>query len=485
MKLRFPLLAKILIWFFLNLVVLAVAFYVLFNAQLRLGLDSLLAGRAGGRVQAVSEVIVGELKGKPISDWNGVLNHFEHAYKVQFYIFRNDGQQAAGEAVTLPKDVAEKVTEPHPGGGMGRGMGRGMGFGMGRRMELAASAPQTPFVLHSGKPAHYWVGVRLPLTDESQSRPCPLVLLFASRSLRAGGLFFDVTPWLIVGFSALLFSVLFWIPLARSLTRSLSQMTHATEQIAEGRFDVRVDEARGDELGRLGLAINRMATRLSGFVTGQKRFLGDTAHELCSPIARMQVALGILEGRADEKQKAYVADVREDLEHISTLVDELLSFSKAGLQPRATKLEPVSVAAIARRVIAREAPVADQVELRIGENLAVLAAPDLLSRALANLIRNALRYAGNAGPITLAAESRDGHVVITVTDRGPGVPEPSLQQMFDPFFRVESSRSRDTGGMGLGLAIVKTCVEACQGAVTARNCQPSGLQVELRLRAAA
>ena len=77
-----------------------------------------------------------------------------------------------------------------------------------------------------------------------------------------------------------------------------------------------------------------------------------------------------------------------------------------------------------------------------------------------------------------------GGVLITVTDQGPGVPEQSLQQIFDPFFRGEPSRSRDTGGIGLGLAIVKTCVEACQGTVTARNRQPSGLQVELALRAA-
>ena len=84
----------------------------------------------------------------------------------------------------------------------------------------------------------------------------------------------------------------------------------ATEQIAQGRFDARVPGARGDELGRLGLAINRMAERLSGFVTGQKRFLGDTAHELCSPIARMQVALGILEQRAGENQRACLADLR-------------------------------------------------------------------------------------------------------------------------------------------------------------------------------
>ncbi len=198
--------------------------------------------------------------------------------------------------------------------------------------------------------------MRLPLADNSLPRPCPLVLLLASDSLRAGGLFLDLTPWLVMALAAVLFSVLFWIPLVRSVTRSISQITQATEQIAEGRFDARVHETRGDELGRLGLAINRMAGRLSGFVTGQKRFLGDTAHELCSPLARIQVALGILEQRSDEKQKACIADLREEVEQMASLVNDLLSFSKAGLHPKELKLQPVHLASLARRVLAREAP---------------------------------------------------------------------------------------------------------------------------------
>jgi two-component system sensor histidine kinase CpxA len=482
MTMRFPLLAKILGWFFLNLLVLAGVFYVVFQVQLRLGLDSLLAGRAGERLRAVSELIVGELKTRPLPQWNSVLTNYASAYKVQCYLFRNDGLQAAGAAVELPPAVAERVIERRPGEGLGRGPPPGRGLRRGQ--DLLPLAPQPAFVLRSGEPRLYWIAVRLPLADASQPRPCPLVLLFASPSLRAGGLFFDVTPWLLLGAGALVFSALFWVPLVRSLTRSLSQMTQATERIAEGRFDTRVDETRGDELGRLGQAINRMAGRLAGFVTGQKRFLGDTAHELCSPIARMQLALGILEERADEDQKARLADVREEVEHLSHLVNDLLSFTRAGLQPKAIKLEPVNLAPLIRRVLAREAPETGQVEVRVPENLHVVGEPELLFRALANLVRNAVRYAGRAGPITLAAEAKDGRVVLSVADQGPGVPEAALQQIFDPFFRGEVSRSRDTGDIGLGLAIVKTCVEACQGTVTARNRQPSGLAVELVLRAA-
>jgi two-component system sensor histidine kinase CpxA len=126
----------------------------------------------------------------------------------------------------------------------------------------------------------------------------------------------------------LLVSALLWFPFVRGITRSITEITRASEQVAPGNFEVRVKRKRNDELGRLGESVNRMTERLAGFVTGQKRFLGDIAHELCTPIARVQMALGILEQRADSEQISYVEDVREEVQHMSSLVNELLSFSR-------------------------------------------------------------------------------------------------------------------------------------------------------------
>jgi len=483
MKLRFPLLAKILLWFFLNLVVLGVVFYAVFRMQFRLGLDSLLAGRSGERITALSAVINAELKDKPARAWSESLKNFGNAYQADFLLFRTDGTQVAGAATALPAEVRAKLAERR---GTGEGFGRGPPPGRGPRRDLESNrtTPLAKFFVHTDDPARYWVGVCLPLTDSSQGRSWPLTLVMASDAISFGGLLFDPTPWVIVGFAAVLFSVLFWIPLVRNLTRSLSQMTRATEQLAEGQFEARVNERRRDELGRLGQAINRMAARLAGFVTGQKRFLGDIAHELCSPLARMQVALSILEERGDAQQKAYAADVREEVEEMSGLVNELLSFSKAGLRQKELPLEAVPLAALVQEVIAREVPIGSLLEFSIADSLRVQAEPELLRRALANVLRNAVRYAGDAGPIRVSALAKDESVVVTVADRGPGVTEESLRQIFDPFFRGEASRSRDSGGAGLGLAIVKSCIEACQGRVSARNQQPSGLCVEMVLRGA-
>jgi two-component system sensor histidine kinase CpxA len=511
---RFPLYAKILAWFFLNLVLLAAGSWLFVMAQFRFGLDSLVAGRAGARVQQVADLVVAELRSTPRHQWRDLLARFGEAYGLEFLLFRNDGGPVVGPAGQLPPEVHERVMDRRflPPGPLQKGEPPLLSRGPNPpRFNLPEGAPRldgprpeapraevpgvdfnppggqrvaTKYMLHTREPSRYWVIVRLPLVDRLMRPPAPLSLVLVSDTLRGGGLFFDFTPWLIAAGAAILGSVLLWIPLVRGITGSISEITRATERIAEGRLDARVGTRRHDELGALAGAINRMAARLEGFVGGQRRFLGDTAHELCAPIARIQMALGILEQRTDPTQKAYVEDLREEVQHMSNLVNELLSFSKASLRQREIRLEPVELAAIARRVIDREAGDGPSVRSEIPAGLTVQAEPELLARALANLVRNALRYAGHAGPISLTASPQGNHVVVSVADSGPGVPEETLQRIFDPFFRVEASRSRDTGGVGLGLAIVKTCVEACQGTVSAQNRKPTGLQVDITLQAA-
>src|SRR5690606_10296674 len=111
-------------------------------------------------------------------------------------------------------------------------------------------------------------------------------------------------------------SGLFWLPFVRAMTRDIGRMMRQTQRIAAGRFDARLDMRREDELGRLADAIDRMASRLDAFVAGQRRFLGDAAHELCSPLARMQAALALIETRLEcgEEVDAYLRDLCEEIE---------------------------------------------------------------------------------------------------------------------------------------------------------------------------
>jgi two-component system, OmpR family, sensor histidine kinase CpxA len=482
---RFPLYAKILLLFCLNLALLAVMFWMLFHAQFRTGPDWVLPSAAGDQIDTLSEIILGELGLKQQAEWSATLHRFDSGFhdKVRFLAFDGHGQQMAGDPVDLPDEIRRRLKGPP-----------GPPHGPEPRLEpLPAEGPDGPppgsrrdprpkFMSHTKNPSRYWVIVRSMLKGPDQPRSGPLNLVLVSDTLGAGGLFFDVEPWIRSGLAAFALSALLWFPLLRGINRSIAHITQATSQIAQGRFDTRVAEGRRDELGDLGRAVNQMAARLAGLVDGQKRFLGDVAHELCSPLAKLRVALGILDQRAGEMHKTYVASAEDEAAHIAGLVNELLSFSKASLTASAAPLRPVRIREAVAKAVRREAPGEAQVRIEVPENLAVRADAELLTRALSNLLRNAVRYAGEAGPITVCAQREQDEVKITVADCGPGVPAPDLPRLFDPFYRADASRDRETGGVGLGLAIVKTCIESCGGAVSCRNLEPAGLEVTIRLK---
>ena len=171
--------------------------------------------------------------------------------------------------------------------------------------------------------------------------PAPALLLAVSDSITGNGFFFDPLPWMIVSAAIILISVMFWVPMVRNIKRPLGRMIRATEAVANGQFDVTIHEPRTDEIGRLAKAINHMTARLSAFVKGQKRFMGDVAHELGSPIGRIQLGLGALEQRIEPENRRRVIDVLEDVDHLSKLVNELLAFSRADMNSNTVKLEKI------------------------------------------------------------------------------------------------------------------------------------------------
>jgi len=508
MRPRLPLFAKIVLWFFLNLVVVALVAWIVFRVQLRSGFDSVLADHIGTRVEGVCRAVIAEIEQRPRAEWDDLLVRCGAEHGVKFFVISQSEGTLAGERIEIPDEVRLQLPRgghrsdgERPGGGDGfrkgppgrKGFGGkkggppredGDGFegpppeGRGGPPGMDSPSPvHRRFLVRSRNPDAYWVGLLIGLRSADSPRPGPAVILVRSETFSAGGLFFDFKPWLLAGGGVVLLSALIWLPFVGSMTRSVSQMTRATEQIADGRFDVRVDERRRDELGQLGGSINRLGGRLGDFVTGQKRFLGDIAHELCSPISRLQMAIGILEQRADEKQKPYVDDLREEAQHMSDLVNELLSFSKASLKPGEVQLTPVNLFEIAEQAAKRESAGATEVKISVPLDLTVLANADLLQRAVSNLVRNALRYAGHAGPVSISTQRHDSSIAIIVADRGAGIPEQHLGRIFETFYRIEPHRARESGGVGLGLAIVKACVEACNGTVRARNRHRGGLKV--------
>jgi two-component system, OmpR family, sensor histidine kinase CpxA len=179
----------------------------------------------------------------------------------------------------------------------------------------------------------------------------------------------------------------------------------------------------------------------------------------------------------------HIQTLHDEIQEMFALVNELLSFSKAGMNPESVLLAPVNLHSLVERAIARECFAGARIESNIPPGLAALANEAFLLRALSNILRNAVRYAGSAGPIEIRGARQDGLVLLTVADCGPGLPPTELEEVFQPFYRPEAARTRETGGAGLGLAIVRSCVEACHGTVDCRNRQPHGLKLIVRLPA--
>ena len=249
-----------------------------------------------------------------------------------------------------------------------------------------------------------------------------------------------------------------------------------------GQFEVQLPEKRRDEIGRLAWAINQMSLRLKALIQGHKQFLGNVAHELTSPVVRIKLGLGILEQEIPERYRPRLRQVMEDAEHMSGLLEELLSFSRAELNPARASLVDAKLLPLAQKAAQRENHSGAEISLEIPGGLTVHADPDLLTRVLCNLVRNAIRHAGMAGPIQVRAAVEGDLVRVAVIDRGPGVPEDDLPRIFEPFHQTEGG-GKKSSGVGLGLSIVKTCVEACGGTVSCRNLGEGGFGVAMVFQA--
>lgn len=167
---------------------------------------------------------------------------------------------------------------------------------------------------------------------------------------------------------------------------------------------------------------------------------------------------------------------------MSELLGELLAFSRASVVGDARQPPlPYSLQGFVLDVLRRESA-RDHVLVNVPDSIQVHVNASLLGRALGNLVRNALRYAGTErGPIEIVAHGSQQHVSLRVMDRGPGVPELALLKLGDPFYRPEAARSRSSGGIGLGLATVRNCVTACGGSVSFRNRQGGGFEADIHL----
>ncbi|MDA8109062.1 MAG: ATP-binding protein [Betaproteobacteria bacterium] len=277
--------------------------------------------------------------------------------------------------------------------------------------------------------------------------------------------------------------------LARYLAAPIERLRRATLGYAAGDFSQRVGPtlgARRDEIVELAHALDHMAERLDGLLRAQKELLRDVSHELRSPLARVQAALGLARQQAGNAAARELDRIEHETERLGDLIGQILSLSRLESGVGLTVREPVSLNELLDEV-ARDAELEAEARGCKVRMLAPGAAslegdPTLLHSAVENVLRNAVHHTrpGTDVNLVLAADPAGGFA-ITVEDRGPGVPEEMLPRIFEPFVRVGEARDRASGGYGLGLAIAQRAVEAHGGRIGAANRPGGGLAITIHL----
>jgi two-component system sensor histidine kinase CpxA len=281
--------------------------------------------------------------------------------------------------------------------------------------------------------------------------------------------------------------------LARTLVQPVRKLHDLTRALAEGEGDLSVPEdesltRRGDEIGDLARGLYGMARHVASLLEAQKRLIRDVSHELRSPLARLNVALALARRKAGPEAEGALDRIEREAEALNEMIRRLLSLARTEAERGQVSLERLDLAELAGSVVRdaafEAAPQGKRVELRTPAGpLETEGNVELLRSALENVVRNAVRHTapGSAVEVTAGREEGGARLLLRVRDHGPGVPEEERENLFRPFYRLESARDRESGGSGLGLAIARRAVRLHEGEIGARNAPEGGLIVEILL----
>jgi signal transduction histidine kinase len=264
----------------------------------------------------------------------------------------------------------------------------------------------------------------------------------------------------------------------RRTLKPLRALREGVSRLSEGNLEVTVPSDASDELGALGDAFNDMVQRVRGMVAARDQLLVDVSHELRSPITRMKVALELLPD--SEKRQTLESDVAEMEAMITEILEiERLKDGRGGLRP-----QPRDVTLLVREVVDafRERGPGVRVAGR-PEEVVLEVDAGRVKTVLKNLLENAVKLSlPDSQPVEVSVTESEGKIVVGIQDDGPGIPPVDLPNLFEPFFRVDRSRSKRTGGYGLGLSMCKRIMEAHGGSIAAENNPDRGARFVLTFR---
>lgn len=260
--------------------------------------------------------------------------------------------------------------------------------------------------------------------------------------------------------------------------RPIREFSDKIEEVqAQNLSDSRIEENNVKELNQLGISYNKMLERLSEAFEIQRQFTANAAHELRTPLALMQVQLDLYNSAShpgnDADTLQTIKMVTEQNDKLNRMVKTLLDMSELQTVGRDDK---IILDAIVEEVLADLEPLAVEKNIKlIGkcEDASMIGSDILIYRLVYNLVENAIKYNHPLGQVTVTAYQRNKHIYLSVEDTGSGIPKELRERVFEPFFRVDKSRSRELGGVGLGLALVREIVRVHDGSITVKS-NPSG-----------
>ena len=260
--------------------------------------------------------------------------------------------------------------------------------------------------------------------------------------------------------------------------RPIREFSDKIEKVqAQNLADSRIEENQVKELNQLSVSYNRMLERLSAAFEIQRQFTANAAHELRTPLALMQVQLDLYHSNSHPDNDAdtvqMIQMVTEQNDRLNKMVKTLLDMSELQTVGRD---DEIVLDALVDEVLEDLEPLAEGKNIRlIGKckDITMVGSDILIYRLVYNLVENAIKYNHSGGQVTVTADRKEKHVYLSVEDTGAGIPEELKERVFEPFFRVDKSRSRELGGVGLGLALVREIVRVHDGSITVKS-NPSG-----------
>lgn len=252
---------------------------------------------------------------------------------------------------------------------------------------------------------------------------------------------------------------------------------------AQNLSDSRIEENKFSELNQLSVSYNKMLERLSEAFKLQRQFTANAAHELRTPLAVMQLQIDLYNSSKhpdnDTSAQQTISMITEQTERLSKMVRTLLDMSE--LQTIARD-EEIAIAALVEEVLADLEPLAQEKGINLIEkcdNVLLMGSDILIYRLVYNLVENAIKYNFSGGTVTVNSTQQNSQLHLTVEDTGNGIPEELKERIFEPFFRLDKSRSRELGGVGLGLALVREIVRVHNGSILVKNNANSGTTFEV------